>query len=192
MKDPRNRERLVHVSPYSRNAPRAKTIDQSRILKIPHLALPYWKDLARRALFNYGALRKLPQWQDLLAGHATRCGENETAFHRKFERHFRAHFGHTLAYFLRKWRAEAARAFLRRTGARTKEVAARFHYSDSSHLSRDFREFFNRTPRSFAEERRKGVAAGAPGGVVFIPTIAIAQPACGMIEGKQSRCHEPS
>jgi AraC family transcriptional regulator len=97
-----------------------------------------WLDRARDLLHDEPSLRSLG---DLAA---------------RVERHpiyvaraFRARFGCSVGEYARTLRVERARRLLHHTNLGLCEVAARVGYSDQSHLNRDFRRTFKRSPGNY-------------------------------------------
>jgi AraC-like DNA-binding protein len=83
---------------------------------------------------------------------------------REFERKFHARFHLTPRRYLHKLRLSMASRALVSTGAPLAEIASYCGFSDQSHLTREFRHHFGRTPRDYREHyaRGRGVAAPVP------------------------------
>jgi AraC-like DNA-binding protein len=80
---------------------------------------------------------------------------------RAFERKFRASFHLTPQRYLRKLRLSMASRALVSTGATLAEIASGCGFSDQSHLTREFRRQFGRTPRDYREHYARGRADAA-------------------------------
>ena len=99
---------------------------------------PRWLDRARDLLHEEPGLRSL---RDLAA---------RVELHPIYvARAFRARFGSSVGEYARTLRVERARRLLHHTNLGLCEVAARAGYSDQSHLTRDFRRAFHRSPGSY-------------------------------------------
>jgi AraC family transcriptional regulator len=99
---------------------------------------PRWLDRARDLLHEEPGLRSL---RDLAA---------RVKLHPIYvARAFRARFGSSVGEYARTLRVERARRLLHHTNLGLCEVAARAGYSDQSHLTRDFRRAFHRSPGSY-------------------------------------------
>jgi AraC-like DNA-binding protein len=83
---------------------------------------------------------------------------------RSFERKFRGSFHLTPQKYLRKLQLRMASRALIYTGQSIAEVAANGGFSDQSHLTREFRRHFGRTPRAYREHyaREGGLDAPVP------------------------------
>ncbi|GAB6899246.1 helix-turn-helix domain-containing protein [Kineosporia succinea] len=75
-----------------------------------------------------------------------------------------AETGESLRTFIHRRRVEeAGRTLVSCPGASTAEVAARWQFTDSSHLSRSIRKQFGTTPRELSSPGRTGSPPGRPG-----------------------------
>jgi AraC family transcriptional regulator len=105
------------------------------------LTLAQWQQLAKQAGFNLARLAHMPE-----------IALSVRTIERIFTHNFRAPPSH----YLQHWWVEAARDYIRMTGASNKEAADKFGFWDEAHLCHVFKHVFSRSPQSFAPPRRSG------------------------------------
>ena len=81
---------------------------------------------------------------------------------RAFERKFQASFHLTPQRYLKKLRLRMASRALVYTGDTLAEIATACGFSDQSHLTREFRRHFGRTPRDYRDHYARGRVDAAP------------------------------
>ena len=147
-------------------------------------ALPYWNETWKRPLRNrqqqvvgtLGLSRRLPATDSpdfpfpelvpVLEHMREYCAKNITNSElanladlsvRAFERKFKRHLQLTPNQFLNRLRITRAAADLCNTFDPIQEVAYRHGFSDQSHLTREFKKHFGKTPNAYRKSSQDGL-----------------------------------